>query len=170
MQHVLPELLRPELSVIFCGTAAGTVSAKAGAYYANPRNKFWSILHESGLTPVKLNPQEFGRLLDYNIGLTDLVKDAHGNDGVVRRATADDREALRMKIERFKPSFLAFTSKNAGKQFLGSSISLGPQPPIRETKVFVLPSTSPAARWQWDETYKHWHMFAEEVAGARLKP
>lgn len=163
MHHILPDLLRPNLSVIFCGTAAGTVSAEAEAYYAHPHNKFWSILQEIGLTPIKLKPYEFSRLLDFKIGLTDLVKDAHGNDGVVRRATAADREALRTKIETLKPSFLAFTSKNAGKQFLGGTISLGPQLPIKGTKVFVLPSTSLAARWQWAETFKHWHDFAKEA-------
>lgn len=163
MHHILPDLLRPNLSVIFCGSAAGTVSAEAGAYYANPHNKFWSILQEIGLTPFKLQPHEFGRLLDFNIGLTDLVKDAHGHDGIVRRATAADREALRAKVETLQPSFLAFTSKNAGKQFLGGVISLGSQTPIKATKVFVLPSTSPAARWQWGETFKHWHEFANEV-------
>ena len=166
MTSVLPDLLRPNLSVVFCGTAAGTVSAEAEAYYAHPHNKFWSIVHETGLTPVKLKPHEFGKLLDFKIGLTDLVKDVHGNDGVVRRATAADRAALRTKIETLKPSFLAFTSKNAGKQFLGGAISLGAQLPIGGTKVFVLPSTSLAARWQWAETFEHWHDFAGEVARA----
>jgi double-stranded uracil-DNA glycosylase len=166
MTGILPDLLRPNLSVVFCGTAAGTVSAEAEAYYAHPHNKFWSIVHETGLTPVKLRPHEFGKLLDFKIGLTDLVKDVHGNDGVVRRATAADRAALRAKIETLKPSFLAFTSKNAGKQFLGGAVSLGAQLPIGGTKVFVLPSTSLAARWQWAETFEHWHDFAREVACA----
>ena len=166
MTNILLDLLRPNLSVVFCGTAAGTVSKEAEAYYAHPHNKFWSIIQEIGLTPVKLKPHEFGQLLDFKIGLTDLVKDAHGNDGVVRRATAADRAALRTKIEMLKPSFLAFTSKNAGKQFLGGSVSLGAQLPIQGTKVFVLPSTSLAARWQWAETFKHWHDFAQEVARA----
>jgi hypothetical protein len=37
-------------------------------------------------------------LLEYRIGLTDLVKDAHGNDGAVRRADDNDRQALRAKV------------------------------------------------------------------------
>jgi TDG/mug DNA glycosylase family protein len=164
MPDILPDLLRPDFSIVFCGTATGTVSAKAAAYHAHPRNKFWSILEETGLTSVRIEPPYYRRLLQFRIGLTDLVKDAHGNDGVVRRATAADRAALAAKIETFRPSFLAFTSKNAGKQFLGGSISLGPQVPIHGTKVFVLPSTSVAARWQWDQTSKHWHDFADEVA------
>jgi double-stranded uracil-DNA glycosylase len=127
-------------------------------------NKFWSIVYETGLTPVRLRAHEFGKLLDFRIGLTNLVKDAHGNDGAVRWATDADRAALRTKIEALKPSFVAFTSKNAGEQFLKGAISLGAQLPIGETKVFVLPSTSLAARWRWVETFEHWHKFAQEVA------
>ena len=34
MSHVLPDLLRPGLRLVVCGTAAGAVSAAKGAYYA----------------------------------------------------------------------------------------------------------------------------------------
>jgi double-stranded uracil-DNA glycosylase len=120
MTSMLPDLLRPNLSVVFCGTAAGTVSAEAEAYYAHPHNKFWSIVHETGLTPVKLKPHEFGKLLDFKIGLTDLVKDVHGNDGVVRRASVADRAALRTKIETLKPSFLkSFLNKRPKRRRRG---------------------------------------------------
>ena len=37
---VLPDILANGLKVVFCGTAPGNVSAKAGAYYANNSNKF----------------------------------------------------------------------------------------------------------------------------------
>ncbi|HEU5143069.1 MAG TPA: uracil-DNA glycosylase family protein [Solirubrobacterales bacterium] len=51
---VLPDLVRPGLRVVFCGTAAGTASARAGAYYAGPGNRFWETLRVTGLTPVLL--------------------------------------------------------------------------------------------------------------------
>ena len=49
--HVLPDLIKPGLRIVFCGTAAGNVSAARGAYYAHPQNRFWSALHAFGLTP-----------------------------------------------------------------------------------------------------------------------
>ena len=58
---------------MICGSAAGRRSAAAGAYYAGPGNKFWRILHESGLTPRRLAPEEFALLPDVGIGLTDLA-------------------------------------------------------------------------------------------------
>lgn len=32
---ILPDVLQPNLNIVFCGTAPGTVSAQRGAYYAN---------------------------------------------------------------------------------------------------------------------------------------
>jgi double-stranded uracil-DNA glycosylase len=53
---VLQDVLQNSLRVVLCGTAAGTASARANAYYAHKQNKFWNILHETGLTPELLQP------------------------------------------------------------------------------------------------------------------
>ena len=45
---MLPDVLPPGLAVVICGTAAGTASARAGAYYAGPGNAFWATLTRSG--------------------------------------------------------------------------------------------------------------------------
>ena len=79
-RHVLPDVLAPGLRVVFCGTAAGAVAARVGAPYAGPGNRFWWVLHEIGLTPRELRPQEFRELPRYGIGLTDVAKHASGSD------------------------------------------------------------------------------------------
>jgi TDG/mug DNA glycosylase family protein len=38
---VLPDVLKPGLKVVFCGTAVGNKSARASAYYAGRGNQFW---------------------------------------------------------------------------------------------------------------------------------
>jgi len=48
---ILPDVLKPGLKVVFCGTAAGNRSAKIKAYYAGRDNQFWAVLHRIGLTP-----------------------------------------------------------------------------------------------------------------------
>ena len=50
MSGVLPDLLRPDLR-LFCGTAAGTVSARARAYHAGPGNDIgpWQDLADACL-------------------------------------------------------------------------------------------------------------------------
>ena len=56
MRDILHDVLEDNLHIVFCGTAASTISAQRGAYYAHPQNKFWRILHETRLTPELLQP------------------------------------------------------------------------------------------------------------------
>jgi len=77
---ILPDLLANDLDLVIVGAAAGRVSAERRLYYAGPGNQFWRILHEVGLTPIELRPDDYAKLLDYGIGLTDLAKGACGAD------------------------------------------------------------------------------------------
>ena len=78
--QMLPDVLCPGLRVVFCGTAAGAVSAARGAYFAGPGNRFWSILAEIKLTPHQLKPDELRLLPTFGIGLTDIAKSVSGAD------------------------------------------------------------------------------------------
>ena len=147
---ILPDVLAPGLRVVFCGTAAGTASARAGAYYAGPGNRFWVTLHEVGLTPLLLRPAEFGRLPEFGIGLTDASKTASGSDREVGRRGVDPAR-LAAAIEAASPGHLAFNGKNAARTALGRKVDYGPQSErIGGATVWVLPSTSGAARGFWD--------------------
>src|SRR5208283_2642408 len=107
---VLPDLLRPGLKIVFCGTAPGTTSALRGHYYAHPQNKFWPTLHAIGLTPRRFDPSEFQLLLDWGVGLTDLAKNAYGMDKELPPGSLGlrARETLRQNILRHQPAILAF--------------------------------------------------------------
>lgn len=147
----LPDVLRPGLRIVFCGSAAGAASARAGAYYAGPGNKFWDVLHRTGLTPRRLAPAEFPSLPEFGIGLTDMAKHYAGADSGIRRAH-DDPAALKAKIARFRPALLAFNGKRAAKAFVGGDIGYGRLDlTLGDTVLFVLPSTSGAAARYWDE-------------------
>lgn len=148
--HILPDVLQPGLTLVFCGTAAGKRSAAERAYYAHPGNLFWRALHEAGFTPRLLAPAEFPLLPQFGIGLTDLAKRHSGNDDELPPG-AFDAPALRAKIERFAPQLLAFTSKNAARAALGRAVDYGLQDEgIGGARVFVLPSPSGQARGHWD--------------------
>lgn len=150
MADVLPDLLRPGLRVVFCGTAAGTASAKARAYYAGPGNSFWTALHATGLTPALLEPAEFARLPEFGIGLTDICKVRHGSDAEVGTVEFDV-DGLQARIAAAEPANLAFNGKNAARGALERPVELGPQEEqIGGAAVWVLPSTSGAARGYWD--------------------
>jgi Uracil DNA glycosylase superfamily len=83
---ILPDLLANNLDLVIVGTAAGRVSAKRGLYYAGPGNRFWRTLHEVGLTPIELQPDDYAKLLDYRIGLTDFAKGTCGADSNLKPA------------------------------------------------------------------------------------
>ena len=151
---MLPDVLAPGLRIVFCGTAAGTESARQQAYYAHPQNRFWRALHEAGLTPRRLAPAEYALTPSFGLGLTDIAKHASGMDrelpaGALGR---DPCAALRAKIEAHAPGILAFTSLTAGRRFLGRPDGcFGPQAArIGATAIWLLPSPSPAATWKWD--------------------
>src|SRR5215212_1552516 len=168
---MLPDVLAPGLNVVFCGTAAGAVSARVGAPYAGPGNKFWPTLHAVGLTPRRLEPLEFRSALDYGIGITDLAKTVSGADSVLRSSHFDP-EAFRLKIERFAPAIVAFTGKRSAQEFVGRPVAYGRQDfSIGASEVWVLPSPSGAASGFWDAS--HWQALADtvrEIGGAGTSP
>jgi TDG/mug DNA glycosylase family protein len=160
---MLPDVLDRGLNLVVCGSAAGTRSALAGCYYAGPGNKFWRTLAQTRLTPNQLAPAEFMRLLDFRIGLTDLVQGQAGADAVIR-FHASERERLRRRILRCQPRYLCFNGKRAAQEYFRTrTVEFGPHcESIGTTRIFVAPSTSGAANRAWD--VKHWHRLARLVA------
>lgn len=164
MADILPDVLRPGLRVAFCGTAAGSASARARAYYAGPGNSFWATLHSTGLTPLRLAPAEYRRLPEFGIGLTDLCKVLHGSDEEVGTAEFDVA-GLEERVAEAEPANLAFNGKNAVRAVLERGADYGPQEErIGGATVWVLPSTSGAARRFWD--IEPWRQLAAACAGS----
>jgi TDG/mug DNA glycosylase family protein len=158
---ILPDVIEPGLRVVFCGTAVGTKSAQAGAYYAGPGNSFWPTLHQVGLTPRQLRPSEYAELTRYGIGLTDVCKISSGSDRAVGIGGFDVPRLL-ATLERHAPGWIAFNGKKAAEAALGRPVGYGQQPErLGPTRVFVLPSSSGAARGFWDARY--WHELAETI-------
>ncbi|MCC6411342.1 MAG: mismatch-specific DNA-glycosylase [Saprospiraceae bacterium] len=153
---ILPDLLAPELTIVFCGTAAGTKSAERMAYYAGPGNQFYPTLARFGFTPRLLKPAEFRELLNYGIGLTDLVKHYAGQDKSLKQEYFDT-ESFEQKIQNFAPKMVCFNGKEAARVYFGlkntGQLKFGLQEKtIGNTKLFVAPSTSALAKSHWDES------------------
>ena len=148
---VLPDLLEPGLRLVICGTAAGNRSAAVGHYYAGPGNRFWELLWRSGLTPVRLAPEDDRRVLEFGIGLTDVAKAAWGGDAAIARSDYD-AAGFAARIEGCAPDRVAFHGKNAAvvvARWRGErgSVRYGQQSwSVTGVPVFVLPSGSGAAQ------------------------
>lgn len=143
----LPDYLSEGLKIVFCGTAAGDLSAARGHYYSHPRNDFWRCLHQAGFTPVLLRPHDDFRVLQFGVGLTDISKTGQGVDRGLSTSDFDVKGFLR-KVEILTPGWVAFNGKKAAEIVSrhlghGRSVALGLQPwRLGTSRLFVLPSTS----------------------------
>lgn len=155
---MLPDILRPNLDLIVCGTAAGNRSAERQHYYAGIGNRFYQILHDTGLTPRLLDPTEDHLLPEFGIGLTDLAKGVSGMDKDLPQGSLTAGNLLPMLLI-LRPKILAFNGKKAAEIFTGRSVTYGLLDHPGPTRFFVAPSTSGAARGYWDP--EAWHKLAK---------
>jgi TDG/mug DNA glycosylase family protein len=130
------------------------VSAAANAHFANPRNDFWRLLHAAGFTPRVLEPEEQFELLTYGIGVTNAAARTTPGSGDLRQADfagASDRLG-RIAVE-LRPVWIGFVGKEAYRGAFSERPQLGEQERrLEDTRLFVLPSTSPAnAAVPWAE-------------------
>ncbi|HEU0335991.1 MAG TPA: mismatch-specific DNA-glycosylase [Gaiellaceae bacterium] len=147
-------MLGPGLRVVFCGINPGRASAAAGAHFANPRNDFWRLLHAAGFTPRLYEPAEQQALLSLGLGLTNAARrTTRGSSDLRRGDFAGAAERLERLARELGPGWLAFVGKEAYRGPFRERPSFGEQErALGETRLFVLPSTSPAnAAVPWEE-------------------
>jgi double-stranded uracil-DNA glycosylase len=142
----VPDVLAPGLRIIFCGINPGFRSAAAGAHFANPRNDFWRLLADSGLTPRLFAPAEQGAMLELGYGLTNSAeRTTRGSGDLRRRDFAGAAERLERIAGELEPKVIAFVGKAAYEGAFRERPELGLQERrLGDTRLFVLPSTSPA--------------------------
>ena len=165
-ESAIPDVLGPGLRVLFCGINPGRVSAAAGAHFANPRNDFWRLLHAAGFTPRLLEPAQQFELLTYRVGVTNAAARTTPGSGDLRRGDfAGAAGRLEQIARELKPEWIGFVGKEAYRGAFGERPQLGEQHRrLGDTRLFVLPSTSPAnAAVPWDERLR-W--FAELASRA----
>jgi mismatch-specific thymine-DNA glycosylase len=140
----LPDYLRRGMKLLIVGCNPGDRSARVGHYYAGRDNPFWPLLYQSGIVPELLDSKADNRIIEFGIGLTDLVKRAtRGNEELERHEFAEGRIVLANKIEEFAPKVVAFNGKFAYEKFAQRACKLGLQKEkLYGAQVFVLPSTS----------------------------
>jgi TDG/mug DNA glycosylase family protein len=166
-ESAVPDVLGPDVRVVFCGINPGRVSAAAGAAFANPRNDFWRLLHAAGFTPRVLAPQEQHELLSYRLGLTNAVRRSTRGSGDLRRADyAGAAERLEEIARSLRPRAIGFVGKTAYTGTFGERCEHGLQERhLGETALFVLPSTSPAnAAVPWEERLR-WFRALRDFVG-----
>jgi double-stranded uracil-DNA glycosylase len=143
--RTVPDLIAPELDVLFCGINPGLYSAATKHHFARPGNRFWPALHLAGFTDRLLRPWEERLLLDYGIGITNLVSRATvGAAELGRDEFRRGSGILARKIRRYRPRSVAVVGIGAYRlAFDRPQAVIGPQPePFEQAKLWVLPNTS----------------------------
>jgi TDG/mug DNA glycosylase family protein len=141
----LPDVLGPDLEVLFCGINPSLYSAAAGHHYARPGNRFWPALHGSGFTPRLYSPQEDGLLPALGIGLTNVCdRPTRAADELSVTELRDGAVALAALADRARPKVVAVVGIGAYRTgFARPAAQLGLQPdPIGGSAAWVLPNTS----------------------------
>jgi TDG/mug DNA glycosylase family protein len=155
------------LRVVFCGINPGRVSAAARAHFANPRNDFWRLLHAAGFTHRLLTPPEQFALLEEGIGVTNAALRTTRGSGDLRKADfAGAAERLEALARDLRPDWIAFVGKEAYRGAFGERPDFGEQERrLGDTRLFVLPSTSPAnAAVPWSARLRWFRLLAKASA------
>jgi double-stranded uracil-DNA glycosylase len=167
---MLPDILKPGLLVVFVGTSKSTASARAGRYYANPRNMFWNLLKGTGLAGEEwIGPSKDQSILDRGVGLTDLVPARAASSDALLIARDFDVPGFVARIETFRPRVVAFNGGEATKRV---ARHLGYRPPaegpihwrIADAQAYRLPSSSNAhATGGYAAKHEKWVAFGHWV-------
>ena len=141
----IPDLIAPDLDVLFCGINPGLYSGATGLHFARPGNRFWRALHEGGLTATLLQPWQQQAMLDARLGITNLVMRttataAELDNDELRRGCAQ----LARKVARYRPRAVAIVGIGAYRVgFDRPRAVVGQQPEaLRGALAWVLPNPS----------------------------
>jgi TDG/mug DNA glycosylase family protein len=145
VQQDVPDHLRPGLKLVIVGINPGARSGATGHHYAWPGNHFWPLMYESGLLPERLTYAEDKRVLEFGIGLTNLVdRTSRQASDLSRIELQAGAEALRVKLLTYRPAVVCFNGKGIYEVFSGrKDIKMGLQTETLEgSLLFVVPSSS----------------------------
>ncbi|RQZ13312.1 G/U mismatch-specific DNA glycosylase [Burkholderia sp. Bp9031] len=145
MADELPDLIAPNLDVLFCGINPGLTAAATGHHFAGRNNRFWRVIHLAGFTPAEISPQDDHAILRFGCGLTAVVKRPTASANQLSRAEfLAASAAFDQKVGRYGPRFVAFLGKAAYAVLSGQrEVEWGLQPArMQGARVWVLPNPS----------------------------
>jgi TDG/mug DNA glycosylase family protein len=143
--RAIPDVIAPDLRVLFVGINPGLYSGATGRHFARPGNRFWPTIHRAGLTPRQLRPDEPDELLALGIGITNLV---NRTTATAAELTADELRAgaarLRSIVRRERPRVVAILALTAYRTaFERPMATVGRQPGgLEGAELWVLPNPS----------------------------
>jgi len=142
----IPDVIAPDLTVLFCGVNPGLYSAATQCHFARPGNRFWPALHLAGFTTRLMAPHESHELLGSGFGITSLVRRA---TATVREVAPSELVAGRRRlihtVRTYRPRWVAVFGVGAYRTaFARLNAQVGQQDALGDSSVWLLPSPSGA--------------------------
>ncbi|HUL35535.1 MAG TPA: mismatch-specific DNA-glycosylase [Candidatus Eisenbacteria bacterium] len=161
----LPDYLRKGMKLVIVGCNPTESSVRAGHYYSGRGNPFWPLLYDSGVVPEPFDYPDDRRIIEFGIGLTDLVKrPTKVIEELKREDFAEGRFVLSRKLEEYLPRVVAFNGKMVYEQFAQRKCKYGLQKELLYgARVYVLPTTIGANSRGRGEHMKHFRRLADLI-------
>ena len=142
----LRDIVMPRPRILFVGINPSLRSEQVGHHFASPANPFWRLLFASKLIPEPLTSEEDGRLVEFDMAMTNLCARASRSAAeLTREEIVAGKAILARKIKRLAPEVVAFVGLSIYRDFFGKSGSPGAgmkEEIIAGARVFVLPNPS----------------------------
>ena len=151
----VPDVIAPNLRVLFCGINPGLYSARVARHFARPANRFWKTLHQAGFTDTVWEADDQRRLLDVGCGVTNLVaRETASADELDTEELVAGGRSLTRKARRYRPAWVAVLGVTAYRAaFAEPAARIGRQERrLADAGVWVLPNPSGLnAHYQLDD-------------------
>jgi double-stranded uracil-DNA glycosylase len=143
--RAVPDVIGPGLAVLFCGINPGLYSGATGHHFARPGNRFWRALQVAGFTDRLVRPWEDRRLIEYGLGITNLVARATATAAELGLDELQaGRATLERKVRHYRPRAVAVLGIGAYRSaFSRPKARIGGQPELLgRAPLWVLPNPS----------------------------
>jgi TDG/mug DNA glycosylase family protein len=145
VRRLLPDVIAPDLQVVFCGINPGLYSTAIGHHFGRPGNRFWPALHGAGFTDRVYAPSEDRALLAQGYGITNLCPRTTARaEELTAVELARGARTLAARMRRYGPQVLAILGVGAYRTaFARPRATLGLQEEtVGGVRIFVLPNPS----------------------------
>jgi TDG/mug DNA glycosylase family protein len=143
----LRDRIHPGVQVLFVGINPGVRSALTGHHFAGFSNRFWKLLFESRLVPVRVTYEDDDRLPEWGYGVTNIVARATpGIDTLRPDEYVGGRKRLIAKVSKHRPRVVALVGVTVFRAMFPEHkgpVALGLQRQmLGDSALFVLPNPS----------------------------
>lgn len=141
----LPDVIAPDLDVLFCGINPGLYTAAVQQHFGRPGNRFWPTIHRAGFTPRLFHPSEQNDLLQHGCGITNVVARATATAAELTPfELVEGARILTAKVQSYRPRVLAIVGIGAYRTgFSRPNAKTGLQEEtIGDARIWILPNPS----------------------------